>query len=65
MNREIRRYAQSRKVYLWQAAERLGLQDSNFSRKLRHELPAEETRKIIGIIDEIAKENEKGDNKNE
>jgi len=65
MNNNLRTYAKSKGVLLWQIAEQLGLQDSNFSRKLRHELPEEETRKIIEIIDVIAKENEKGDNKNE
>ena len=65
MNNNLRTYAKSKGVLLWQIAEQLGLQDSDFSRKLRHELPEEETRKIIEIIDAIAKENEKGDNKNE
>ncbi len=65
MNNNLRTYAKSKGVLLWQIAEQLGLQDSNFSRKLRHELPEEETRKIIEIIDVIAKEKEKGDNENE
>lgn len=54
MNQKIRKYAQDRKVKLWQIAERLGLQDSNFSRKLRHELSEQETDAIMAIIDELA-----------
>mgnify|MGYP003289773423 CR=1 FL=1 len=54
MNQKIREYAQERKVKLWQIAEKLGLQDSNFSRKLRHELSEQETDAIMAIIDELA-----------
>ena len=38
-NKEIRDYARIKDVRLWQIAEKLNLQDSNFSRLLRHELP--------------------------
>lgn len=62
MNQKIRKYAQDKKVRLWQIAEKMGLQDSNFSRKLRHELSKQETDTIITIIDEIANNNGKGDN---
>lgn len=34
----------------------LGMQDSNFSRKLRFELPHEEKGKILEIIDRLAQE---------
>ena len=42
----------------YQIAERLGINDGNFSRKLRKELPHEEKEKIFKIIKEL------GGNKN-
>lgn len=57
-NKGIREAAKNRGVRLWQIAERLGMNDGNFSRKLRRELPTEEREKIIEIIDELAKEKE-------
>lgn len=55
-NKEIREAAKRQGVFLWQIADRLDLHDSNFSRKLRKELPDEEKERIIKIIDEIAQE---------
>lgn len=54
-NQDIRRAAKEAKVHLWQIAEELGMQDSNFSRRLRHELPAEEKAHILAIIQSLAK----------
>ena len=65
MNSQIKEYAKDRGVFLWQVAEKLGLHNSNFSRKLRHELPAEETEQIIQIIDDLAMEHEKGGDNND
>lgn len=62
MNKRIRIYAKQKNVKLWEIAEKLGLQDSNFSKKLRHELSKQETDTIIAIIDEIANNNMKGGN---
>lgn len=55
-NREIRDEAKRRGVFLWQVADRYGLNDGNFSRKLRKELPPEEKEKILGIIAQLAQE---------
>lgn len=55
-NLEIRKRAEINGVKLWQIAERLNLNDSNFSRKLRKEFGEEERERILAIIDEIAKE---------
>lgn len=55
-NREIRDEAKRRGVFLWQVAERCGVNDGNFSRKLRRELPPAEKEKIMGIIAQLAKE---------
>ena len=55
-NAEIRNAAKSAGVCLWQIAERIGVNDGNFSRKLRRELPPQERDKILGIINELAAE---------
>lgn len=55
-NEAIRRAARENGVKLWRIAERVGMLDSNFSRKLRRELPEEEQSRIIEIIKEIAAE---------
>lgn len=55
-NVKIRDAAKQAGVYLWEIAERFGCNDGNFSRKLRRELPADEQRRILGIIAELAAE---------
>ncbi len=55
-NTEIREKAKQYGVKLWEIAEKLGLNDGNFSRKLRKELSKEEKQTIFRIIDEIASE---------
>lgn len=55
-NLDIRAAAKSAGVKLWEIADKLGITDSNFSRKLRHELPQAEKDRIFSIIEEIAKE---------
>lgn len=57
-NKEIREAAKIKGVCLWRIAERLGMNDGNFSRKLRRELPIVERDKILTIIDELATEKE-------
>ena len=56
-NAEIRNKAKDCGVCLWEIAEQLGLNDGNFSRKLRLDLPEEERENILAIIDRIAREN--------
>jgi len=55
-NMEIRTAAKRAGVRLWQVAERVGVNDGNFSRKLRRELPPDEREKILTIINELAAE---------
>lgn len=55
-NKDIRQAAKSAGVCLWQIAEVVGLNDGNFSRKLRHELPDDEKQRILEIIDLLSKE---------
>ena len=55
-NQKIRAEAKEYRVKLWQIAEKLGVNDGNFSRKLRRELPEQEQSRIIEIIHSIANE---------
>lgn len=55
-NMKIREYAKKAGVRLWEIAEQLGINDGNFSRKLRRELPQEENDNILAIIDRLAQE---------
>lgn len=55
-NRDIRNAAKEAHVFLWQIADRLKINDGNFSRKLRKELSAGEKEKIMTIIEELAQE---------
>ena len=52
-NNDIRTEATNSGVKLWQIAEKLGINDGNFSRKLRKELSLEEKAKIREIIAEL------------
>lgn len=53
-NVDIRLSAAGAGVRLWQIADALGLNDGNFSRKLRHELSAEEKSRIMAIIRDLS-----------
>ncbi len=57
-NNDIRTKATKAGVRLWEIAEQLGINDGNFSRKLRRELPQEEKDKIFRIIDKLKGEAE-------
>ncbi len=57
-NMEVRNHAKETGVRLWEIADRYGVNDGNFSRKLRRELPVEERERILRLIDEIAAERE-------
>ena len=56
-NQEIREAAKKSGVKLWQVADCIGMNDSNFSRKLRKELPNNERKEILDIIASIHSEN--------
>ena len=55
-NQDLKNYAKSKEVYLYEVAERMNIQDSNFSRMLRKPLEAKTKQTIIEIIDAIARE---------
>ena len=52
-NVDIKTEAMNAGVKLWRIAERLGMTDGNFSRKLRQELSSEEKAKIKAIIADL------------
>lgn len=56
VNNDIRNAAKKAGVRLWQVAERIGVNDGNFSRKLRRELPDGERENILRIINELSAE---------
>lgn len=53
-NKDVREYAKKHNVKLWQIANKLGINDGNFSRKLRVELTEDKKREIYKIIDELS-----------
>ncbi len=53
-NADIREATKQAGVRLWQIADELGINDGNFSRKLRKELSAEEKAKIYAIIAQLS-----------
>lgn len=55
-NAEIRTAAKDKDVRLWEVAERYGLSEGNFSRKMRRELNSGEKAKLLSIIDDLAAE---------
>ena len=55
-NLDIKEAAKREGIKLWQIADKLGINDGNFSRKLRKELNPEEKQKIFDIIAELQRE---------
>ncbi len=55
-NKDIREYAKRKNVKLWRIANKLGVNDGNFSRKLRRELQEETKQQIFEIIDNLARD---------
>lgn len=53
-NQDIREYAKSHNVKLWQIANALNINDGNFSRKLRVEVTEDKKEEIRKIIDELS-----------
>ena len=54
-NGDIRAAAAGAGVRLWKIAAALNINDGNFSRKLRNELPEDEKTRIFAIIEELSK----------
>jgi hypothetical protein len=52
-NETLKLYAKSNGICLWQIADHLGINDGNFSRRLRKELPVQQKEAIFKIIEEL------------
>ena len=52
-NLDIRKEVQEAGLYLWQIADKLGMDDCNFSRKLRKEFTPDKKAQIRAIIAEL------------
>ena len=52
----IKERAKKAGVKLWQIADKLGINDGNFSRKLRKELSDDDKQKIFDIIAQLQRE---------
>lgn len=53
---EIRAYILDNGVKLWQVADRFGLTDGNFSKKLRYDFSEADTEKVFAIVKELKSE---------
>lgn len=55
---EIKQLAADAGLCLWQIAEKLGITDSTFSRKLRRPLSEADTAKVLAAIEQLTAERE-------
>ncbi len=53
-NMELRLYAMGKGVRMWQIAEKFGISEAYFCKKMRNELSDEEADKFRKFVDEIA-----------
>lgn len=53
-NAEIRAAAKRAALPLWKVAEASGIADTTFSKRLRHELPEDQKREFLAIIEKLA-----------
>ena len=59
-NNEVRRAIRVSGFYFWQVAEKLGMTDSSFSRKLRKELSEDEKQRVYDALEKLGKEEANG-----
>jgi len=59
-NREIRATAIKNKVRFWQIADRLGIHEGTFTKRLRYEFNTADKTEVLEIIERISKEREEG-----
>ena len=52
-NSDVKLYAYENGIKLWMIAEKLGITDSTFSRRLRKKLSLEDKEKIFKIVDDL------------
>lgn len=53
---EIKENIKAAGLKLWQVAKEMGMNDGNFSRKLRNDFSDEDTEKILSIIERLKAE---------
>ena len=61
-NMDIRKAASAKGVFLWEVAEKAGMNEFTLSRKLRRELSAEQKTKYFAAIDSAAAEKQVSQN---
>lgn len=52
-NQELRAMMKTQRIFIWEVAERLGIHETTLVKRLRRELPEEQTKQIFSIIEEI------------
>lgn len=55
-NLDLRKSAKAAGIPLWRLAEALGVSEPTMTRKLRHELSEAEKRRLLNLIEQLAKE---------
>jgi hypothetical protein len=55
---EVKKRILAAGLKIWQVAYAFGVTDGNFSRKLRKDFSAEDTEKVLSIIERLKAENE-------
>lgn len=55
MNKDIRLAVKENGVKMWQLADKMGIADTTLCRRLRKELPEDQKRRILEIVDELSK----------
>lgn len=55
-NKDVRNAIAKAKLKMWQVAEGLGIADTTFCRKLRHELSPEEKERVYAVIRRLSEE---------
>lgn len=58
-NEPIRRRASENGVKLWELAQKMGIADTTFSKRMRRQFTEEETARALRYIDEIAEEKQR------
>lgn len=53
---EVKQLAKENGIFLWQIAEKLGINDGNFSRKLRKPLSDADTEKVLDAVEQLKQE---------
>lgn len=53
---EVKQLAKENGFFLWQIAEKLGINDGNFSRKLRKPLSDADSKRIMDAIEQLKHE---------